>query len=107
MMYMPDALDATISLMGADADKVRIRSSYNVGAISFAPEEIAAEISKHISGFEIDYAPDFRQQIADSWPASIDDQPARLDWGWEPAFDLSGMTADMLHHLQARYLATA
>ena len=100
MMYMPDALDATINLMGADADKVRIRSSYNVAAISFAPEEIAAEISKHIPGFEIDYAPDFRQQIADSWPRSIDDQAARNDWGWKNQFDLATMTSDMLMHLR-------
>ena len=100
MMYMPDALDATISLMGADSDKVRIRSSYNVGAISFAPEEIATEISKHIPGFEIDYAPDFRQQIADSWPRSIDDAAARADWGWKNKFDLASMTTDMLMHLR-------
>lgn len=100
MMYMPDALDATINLMGADADKVRIRSSYNVAAISFAPEEIAAEISKHIPGFKIDYAPDFRQQIADSWPRSIDDQAARNDWGWKNQFDLATMTSDMLMHLR-------
>jgi nucleoside-diphosphate-sugar epimerase len=100
MMYMPDALDATISLMQADADKIKIRSSYNVAAISFDPEEIAASIKKHIPDFTIDYAPDFRQAIADSWPKSIDDREARADWGWKNKYDLEAMTADMLLHLK-------
>jgi len=100
MMYMPDALDATISLMNAPASKVKIRSSYNVAAMSFTPEAIATEIRKHIPDFEISYAPDFRQAIADSWPGSIDDRNAREDWGWKEKFDLSAMTTDMLFHLK-------
>jgi nucleoside-diphosphate-sugar epimerase len=100
MMYMPDAMDATINIMGADADKIKIRSSYNVGAISFDPEQIANEIKKHIPHFTIDYAPDFRQAIADSWPRSIDDNSARQDWGWGEKFNLASMTEDMLMHLR-------
>ncbi|MFM7078404.1 MAG: NAD-dependent epimerase, partial [Bacteroidota bacterium] len=94
------ALDATINIMGADADKIRIRSSYNVAAISFDPEQIANEIKKHIPNFTIDYAPDFRQAIADSWPRSIDDSSARQDWGWSEKFNLASMTEDMLMHLR-------
>lgn len=100
MMYMPDAMDATINLMEADADKIKIRSSYNVGAISFDPEQIANEIKKHIPNFTIDYSPDFRQAIADSWPRSIDDSSARADWGWQEKYDLASMTEDMLMHLR-------
>jgi len=100
MMYMPDALDATISLMQAPSSKVKIRSSYNVAAMSFNPDEIASEIKKHIPDFRISYNPDFRQAIADSWPGSINDQEARADWGWKEKFDLTAMTADMLLHLK-------
>ena len=100
MMYMPDALDATIRLMEASSESVKIRSSYNIGAISFDPETIAAEIKKHIPGFTINYKPDFRQAIADSWPMSIDDSAAREDWGWKEKFDLAAMTTDMLKHLR-------
>jgi nucleoside-diphosphate-sugar epimerase len=100
MMYMPDALDATINLMNAPASKVKIRSSYNVAAMSFDPQTIATEIKKHIPEFEITYQPDFRQAIADSWPGSINDSEARTDWGWKEKFDLSAMTADMLMHLK-------
>ncbi len=100
MMYMPDALDATISLMEAPSGQVKIRSSYNIGAISFDPETIAAEIKKHIPGFSISYKPDFRQAIADSWPMSIDDTHARTDWNWKEKFDLAAMTTDMLKHLR-------
>lgn len=99
MMYMPDAIKATISLMQADAKDVKVRSSYNLGAISFAPEEIAASIQKEIPDFQITYKPDFRQQIADSWPNSIDDSRAREDWGWQNDFDLDKMTTDILHNL--------
>lgn len=99
MMYMPDALKATIGIMQADADKVKIRSSYNLAAISFSPKEIAAEIKKHIPNFEITYKPDARQAIADSWPQSIDDSEARKDWGWKHQYTLDTMTADMLLHL--------
>ena len=102
MMYMPDALHATIELMEAPAEKVKIRSSYNVAGVSFDPEEIAASIRKHIPEFTISYKPDFRQAIADSWPASIDDTEARNHWGWKPKYDLENMTKDMLHHLGAQ-----
>jgi nucleoside-diphosphate-sugar epimerase len=99
MMYMPDALKATIGIMQADPDKVKIRSSYNLAAISFSPKEIAAEIKKHIPSFEITYKEDARQAIADSWPQSIDDNEARGDWGWKHQYTLDTMTADMLLHL--------
>lgn len=99
MMYMPDAIRATIELMEAPAENVKIRSSYNLGGISFNPEEIAASIRKYIPEFTISYNPDFRQAIADSWPQSIDDSEARKDWGWNPAYDLDGMTKVMLENL--------
>jgi nucleoside-diphosphate-sugar epimerase len=99
MMYMPDAIKATIDLMAAPSEQVKMRSSYNLAAMSFTPEELAAEIRKHIPEFRISYAPDFRQQIADSWPAVIDDSVARADWGWKHSFGLAEMTNDMLVHL--------
>ena len=101
MMYMPDAIRATMELMNAPADKVKIRSSYNVSGMSFNPKEIADEIQKQIPDFKISYAPDFRQAIADSWPQSIDDKNANSDWGWKPEYNLSSMTKDMLQHLRA------
>ena len=100
MMYMPDAIRATIELMEAPVDKISIRTSYNVSSMSFSPKEIAAEIRKHIPGFRIDYKPDYRQAIADSWPQSIDDSVARKDWGWKEEYDLPAMTKDMLENLQ-------
>ena len=100
MMYMEDAINATVKIMQADAENIKIRSSYNLAAMSFTPTEIANEIKKHIPEFEITYQPDFRQKIANSWPASIDDEFARKDWGWKHEFDLSQMTIDMLQHLQ-------
>lgn len=100
MMYMPDAIRATIELMEAPKESVKIRSSYNLGAMSFSPKEIAAEIGKHIPGFKISYEPDYRQQIADGWPGSIDDEAARKDWGWKHEFDLEKMTGDMLKNLK-------
>ncbi|MFY0254380.1 NAD-dependent epimerase/dehydratase family protein [Chitinophaga sp. 30R24] len=99
MMYMPDAIRATIELMEADASKISIRSAYNLSAMSFSPKEIGAEIKKHIPAFTMDYEPDYRQQIADGWPNSIDDTLARQDWGWKPEYDLARMTADMLQNL--------
>jgi len=99
MMYMDDAIKATISIMQAPAEKIKIRSSYNLSAISFTPKEIAESIKKHIPEFTIDYAPDFRQAIADSWPASIDDSYARTDWGWQHDFDMERMTSVMLENL--------
>jgi nucleoside-diphosphate-sugar epimerase len=99
MMYMPDAIRATIELMEAPAEKISIRTSYNVSGMSFSPKEIAVEIAKHIPGFEVTYVPDYRQRIAESWPQSIDDSIARKDWGWKQEFDLPRMTTDMLENL--------
>ncbi|MER3463419.1 MAG: NAD-dependent epimerase [Chitinophagaceae bacterium] len=100
MMYMPDAIRATIELMEAPSEKIKIRTSYNVSAMSFSPEEIALEIKRHIPEFTISYTPDYRQTIANSWPQSIDDSVASNDWGWEPEYDLAKMTADMLDNLK-------
>lgn len=100
MMYMPDAIRATISLMNAPAESVKIRSSYNLAGMSFSPAEIAESIRVHMPEFSIRYSPDFRQAIADSWPQSIDDQRAREDWGWTPEYDLQAMTVDMLKNLK-------
>jgi len=99
MMYMPDAIRATIELMEAPADKISIRTSYNISGMSFSPKEIGAEIKKHIPDFSISYKPDYRQAIANSWPQSIDDSVARTDWGWKEEYDLSAMTSDMLKNL--------
>jgi nucleoside-diphosphate-sugar epimerase len=101
MMYMPDAIRATIELMEAPAEKISIRTSYNLSSMSFSPKEIAAEIQKHIPGFQISYEPDYRQAIADSWPGSIDDSVARNDWGWKEEYDLARMTGDMLQNLRS------
>lgn len=102
MLYMPDAIRGTLELMHADAARISVRSSYNMAGMSFAPEEIAAAIQQHRPDFRITYAPDpVRQAIAESWPSSIDDSVARQDWGWQPEYDLSRMTADMLAHLPA------
>jgi len=100
MMYMPDAIRATLELMEADSNKISIRTAYNVSGMSFSPKEIGAEIKKHIPGFNIQYAPDYRQSIANSWPKSVDDSVARNDWGWEREYDLSKMTKDMLNNLK-------
>lgn len=100
MMYMDDAIRATIQIMQAPKEQIKIRSSYNLSAISFTPKEIAAEIKKHIADFTITYNPDFRQKIADSWPSSIDDSRAREDWGWNHEFDLAKMTQVMLENLK-------
>jgi nucleoside-diphosphate-sugar epimerase len=100
MMYMDDAIAATIQIMQAPLEQIKIRSSYNLAAMSFTPTVIAAEIQKHIPEFTVTYNPDFRQKIADSWPASIDDAEARKDWNWKHKFDLETMTADMLEHLK-------
>lgn len=107
MMYMQDALDATIKLMQADESKVDIRTSYNLAGISFTPAEIAEAIKKHIPDFEIKYEPDYRQKIADSWPDSIDDSPARQQWGWEHQYDLERIVADMLKNIPQNSLEVA
>jgi len=107
MMYMDDAIRGTIELMEAPAEQMKTRMAYNLSAMSFSPKEIAAAIQKHIPDFTIDYAPDFRQAIADGWPKSIDDSAARADWGWKNEFDLDSMSADMLKHLKEKMLQTA
>ncbi len=99
MMYMDDAIRATLSIMEADSDQLTVRSSYNLAAMSFTPKEITEQIKEHIPDFKISYAPDFRQQIADSWPSSIDDSHARKDWGWQPEFDLQKTTKMMFTNL--------
>lgn len=103
MMYMPDAIRATIELMQVDANKISVHTSYNISGMSFSPKEIAAEIKKFIPDFNITYRPDYRQKIAESWPQSIDDSLAQNDWGWKPKFDLSTMTADMMKNLNREF----
>jgi nucleoside-diphosphate-sugar epimerase len=100
MMYMQDAVNATIELMNEKSENIKIRTSYNLAAIDFTPKEIADEIKKHIPNFKINYEPDSRQQIADSWPSSINDDEARNDWNWKHQFDLSSMTLEMLENLK-------
>ena len=102
MLYMDDAIDAIVELMSADPKQLGEFKSYNLGGLSFAPEDLAAEIKKHIPNFTIDYAPDFRQAIANSWPSSIDDSVAKADWGFEPKFDIDKMTTTMLDNLKIK-----
>jgi len=103
MMYMPDAVKAAIDLMEADGARLEHRNAFNVAAMNFTPEEVAAEIAKHIPEFTISYAVDpVRQRIADSWPNSIDDTAAREEWGWSPSHDLESMTSDMLEQLRRK-----
>lgn len=102
MMYMDDAIRATVEIMQAPAENIKIRSAYNLSAMDFTPKEITEAIQKEIPDFTIDYAPDFRQKIADSWPQSIDDSSARQDWNWKHEFDLTSMTSDMLAHLSEK-----
>jgi len=103
MMYMPDAVRATLELMAADPARLRHRNAFNLGAVNFTPSELAAEIAKHVPGFLIEYEVDpVRQAIADSWPESLDDSAARAEWGWKPEYDLAAMTADMLEKLRAK-----
>ena len=103
MMYMPDAIRATIKLMETPSEKIKIRSSYNLSGINFTPGQISREIKKYISKFCISYKLDFRQKIADSWPSSINDSDARNDWGWAPEYNLEKMTKDMVINLQKQY----
>ncbi|MFH1144891.1 MAG: NAD-dependent epimerase/dehydratase family protein [Candidatus Eisenbacteria bacterium] len=103
MMYMPDCIKATIDLLEADFSTLTHHGDFNVGAMSFSAGELAAEIAKHVPGFQVTYAPDFRQAIADSWPESIDDSAARREWGWKPSYDLPAMTQDMLARLRQRH----
>lgn len=99
MMFMDDAIRATLELMESASEKIKVRSAYNLSAMSFTPAEIATSIQKHIPRFEMSYKPDFRQAIADSWPSSIDDSEAQTDWGWKAEFDLGKTTAEMLKNL--------
>ncbi|MCG2430100.1 NAD-dependent epimerase/dehydratase family protein [Aequorivita xiaoshiensis] len=103
MMFMDDAIRATVSIMEADKEDIKIRSSYNLAGMSFDPEEVTESIKKHIPEFKISYEPDFRQDIADSWPQSIDDSEARKDWGWESKVSLDEMTEIMLTNLKDKY----
>jgi nucleoside-diphosphate-sugar epimerase len=104
MMYMPDCLKATIDLMEADFKTLKHHSDFNLGAMSFTAGELAAEIKKHIPEFTIEYKPDFRQAIADSWPQSVDDTAARKEWGWKPSYGLKEMTKDMIEQIKAKKL---
>ena len=99
MMYMQDAIRATMELMHAPVENITVRTSYNISGMSFSPKEIAASIQKHIPEFTLTCVPDYRQKIANSWPESIDDSVAAKDWGWKPAYDLDRMTTDMLENL--------
>lgn len=103
MMYIPDCLKATMDLMEADLATLKHHSDFNVGAMSFSAGELAASIKKHYPDFVCTYEPDFRQQIADSWPMSLDDSAAREEWGWKPAYDLDAMTRDMLENLERKH----
>jgi nucleoside-diphosphate-sugar epimerase len=107
MLYMDDAVRAIIELMSAPADKLKIRTSYNVAGISFAPCDIAAQVRHHVPGFQISYSPDYRQAIASGWPASIDDLEARRDWGWKPGYSLAQLTADMFLNLNYSKIGSA
>lgn len=106
MMYMDDAIKATIQIMQAPVEEIKIRSSYNLAAMSFTPKQIGEEIQKQYPNFELSYKSDFRQKIADSWPASIDDTSARQDWGWKNDFDLTNMTEDMFKNLKEHIYKT-
>ena len=100
MMYMDDAIKATVDLMMSDASKIKVRGSYNLGGISFTPAQIAEEIKNYYPDFTITYNPDFRQAIADTWPASIDDTVAQNDWGWQNEYDLKKMVKVMFDNLK-------
>jgi nucleoside-diphosphate-sugar epimerase len=100
MMYMPDALRATIELMDAPCERIGERGSYNLAGMSFTPHQLATALAQRIDGFVLQCVPDFRQQIAASWPRSIDDSVARRDWGWAPQYDLAAMVDDMLSNLR-------
>lgn len=105
MIYMDDSIRATLELMDASKENIRVRTSYNLAGMSFTPAELAAEIQKHIPGFSINYEPDFRQAIAKSWNESIDDSEARKDWNWKPHYDLEKMTSEMIQMLRAQQIS--
>ncbi len=106
MMYMDDAVNATIQIMQVDSKDIKIRTSYNLAAINFTPEELVAQIQKVIHDFTVDYDPDFRQEIANTWPQKIDDSKARTDWNWNHQFDLELMTKEMIKNLKTQNLET-
>ena len=99
MMHMEDAIRATLSLMEAPAESVKVRTSYNVSGIDFTPAELAESLRRHYPDLAMTYAPDFRQAIAASWPQRMDDAQARADWGWAPRYDLTAMVDDMVAHI--------
>lgn len=103
MIYMPDCLKATLDIMDVDLSRLKHHTDFNVAGVSFSAGELASEIRKHIPDFEVSYAPDYRQEIADTWPRSVDDSSAREEWGWEPQYGLESMTSDMLACLRSRY----
>lgn len=102
MMYMPDAIRATLQIMNAPAEKVKLRTAYNISGMSFNPEQIGKSIQQHIPEFSLDFEPDFRNEIAANWPGSVDDSAARQDWGWQPEYDLDRMVEDMLTKLREK-----
>lgn len=103
MMYMDDAVRATMEIMDKESDKIKVRTSYNLAAVSFQAQELEEEVRKHIPDLKTTYKPDHRQKIADSWPQSIDDSDARGDWGWKHEFDLSKMTEEMVRNLRQKF----
>ena len=103
MMYMPDCLKATLNIMDANISRLKHRTDFNVAGVCFSTGELASEIRKHIPDFEVSYTPDYRQEIADTWPCSVDDSAAREEWGWESQYDLESMTSDMLDCMRSRY----
>jgi threonine 3-dehydrogenase len=103
MIYMPDCLKSAMVLMEADLDRLKHHTDFNLSGMSFSAGELASEIQKHLKGFTVEYQPDYRQKIADTWPKSIDDSASREEWGWEPDYDLASMTEDMLKKLRIRY----
>ena len=102
MMYMDDAINATIQIMSAPASQIKLRSSYNLAALSVTPNDLATSIQNHIPEFEIEYKPDYRQDIADSWPSSIDDSSSKEDWGWENQYDLKQITEEMIEGIKPK-----
>ncbi|GAA3612305.1 NAD-dependent epimerase/dehydratase family protein [Flavivirga amylovorans] len=107
MIFIDDAVRATIEIMEAPTENIKVRTSYNLGGISFSPKEIASEIREIYPEFKIDYKPDFRQDIAEDWPKSIDDSEAKMDWGWKPKYDLWAITETMIRELKEQYKVTA
>jgi len=106
MIYMEDAIRATLELMAAPKENLKVVTSYNLAGLSFSPKELATEIQKEMPNFKIYYAPDYRQKIAESWPKVINDSEARRDWNWQPKYDLSKMTADMIINLKKQLIET-